>query len=162
MNRMAIILTVVLSLAVPAAAMAQGKPDFSGMWVFNQGKSGKETAGNSAVLPFASELEVKQQGATEITVASATVRQKPVTATYKLDGTPVKVEMTGGVTETSEAHLDGSNLVITTKRTFTSPIGEVVVNFKEVWSVNGNLLTIQKTRSSELDNVTATAVFDKK
>ena len=161
MNRLAIILTVVLSLAISSAAAAQGKPDFSGMWVFNQGKSGKETAGNSAVLPFASELEVKQ-GATEITVASATVRQKPVTATYKLDGSPVKVEMTGGVTEVSEARLEGANLVITTKRTFNSPIGPVNVNFKEVWSVNGNLLTIEKTRTSELDNFTATAVFDKK
>lgn len=161
MNRVAIILTVVVSLAGASTAMAQGKPDFSGQWVFNQGKSGKETAGNSAVLPFASELEVKQ-GAAEITVASATVRQKPVTATYKLDGSPVKIEMTGGVTETSEARIEGANLVITTRRTFTSPIGEVNVNFKEVWSVNGNLLTIQKTRSSELDNVTATAVFDKK
>ena len=161
MRHVAIGLVVALSLSVQATAFAQGKPDFSGSWVFNQGKSGRGTSGNSPTLPFPSEIEVKQTP-TEVTVAVATVRQKPVVAAYKLDGSPVKVEMTGGVSETSEARVDGSNLVITSRRTFPSPIGEVVVNFKEVWTLDGNALTIEKTRSTDLENTSAKAVFDKK
>lgn len=161
MHRVAIVLGVALSLASPTAAAAQGKPDFSGKWMFNQGKSSPSTAGNSPSLPFPSEIEVKQTP-TDLHVTHSTVRQKPVTAAYKLDGSKVAVEMTGGVSETSEARLEGSNVVITSRRTFPSPIGEVVVNFKEVWTVDGNVLTIEKTRSSELETTSAKAVFDKK
>ena len=60
-----------------------------------------------------------------------------------------------------EAKIDGGNLLINSHRSFSSPAGDVVVEFKEVWSVNGNVLTIQKTRIQSGDSSTEKAVYDK-
>jgi hypothetical protein len=160
MKRLLIMLSVGVSLAV-ATALAQAKPDFTGTWSYNQAKSSPGTAGNSPDLTFPTEIVVKQSP-TDLEVASSTVRQKPVTAVYKLDGTSVKVQMPSGITETGAAKLEGSNLVITSRRSFNSPAGEVVVEFKEVWTMAGNALTIEKTRTSEGDSFTAKGMFDKK
>jgi hypothetical protein len=80
---------------------------------------------------------------------------------YKLDGSQVKVQAPPGITETGMAKIEGQTLVITSRRSFTSPAGETVVNFKEVWSVNGNVLTIEKTRVEEGESATEKAVYDK-
>ena len=161
MKRWVIILGVALTLGVQANTLAQGKPDFSGTWSFNQAKSSPGTAGNSPDLTFPTEIAVKQT-ATELDVASSTVRQIPVKAVYKLDGSKVTVQMPSGISETGEAKFDGPNIVITSRRSFSSPAGEIVVNFKDVWSLSGNVLTIEKTRTSEGDSFTAKGVFDKK
>jgi hypothetical protein len=161
MKRWLIVLGVALTVGVCANALAQGGPDFSGTWTFNQGKSSPGTAGNSPDLTFPTEITVKQTP-TELHVASSTVRQKPVTAIYKLDGTKVAVQMPSGISETGEAKFDGPNIVITSRRSFSSPAGDIVVEFKDIWSINGNVLTIQKTRTSEGDSTTAKGIFDKK
>lgn len=161
MKRLVIILGVALTLGVQAEALAQAKPDFSGNWTFNQGKSSPGTAGNSPDMPFPSEIAV-QQTPTELHVANRTVRQNPVSAVYKLDGSKVVVDVPRGVSEIAEARFEGANIVITTRRSFSSPAGDVVVEFKEVWSVNGNALTIEKTRTSDGESTTLKAMFDKK
>jgi hypothetical protein len=161
MKRLAIIVGVALTLGVQAEALAQARPDFSGTWTFNQGKSSPGTAGNAPDLGFPTEIVVKQTP-TELNVAISTVRQKPVTAAYKLDGGKVSVEMPSGITETGEAKFDGSNVVITSRRSFSSPAGDVVVDFKEIWSLNGGVLTIEKTRTSDGESSTAKGMFDKK
>jgi hypothetical protein len=51
--------------------------------------------------------------------------------------------------------------VLTTRRSFSSPAGETVVDFKEVWTLNGNSLSIVKTRTQDGDSNSETAVFDK-
>lgn len=161
MKRLVIILSVALTLGVRAEALAQARPDFSGSWTFNQGKSSPRTAGNAPDLTFPTEIVVKQTP-TELHVASSTVRQKPVTAVYKLDGSKVTVEMPSGISETGEARFDGANIVITSRRSFSSPAGEVVVEIKDVWSVSGNVLTVEKTLTSDGESTTAKGTFDKK
>lgn len=161
MKRLVIVVCAALVLAAHATALAQAKPDFSGIWLFNQGKSSPGTAGNAPDMPFPTEIVVKQSP-TELQVSVSTVRQKPVTAAYKLDGSKVTLPMPSGISETGEAKFDGQNVVITTRRSFASPAGEMVVEFKEVWSVNGNVLTIEKTRTSDGESLTAKAAFDKK
>jgi hypothetical protein len=161
MKRVVFVVCAALTLAVQAGVSAQAKPDFSGTWAYNQGKSSPGTSGNAPDLPFWSELSVKQS-ATELHVASSTVRQVPVTAAYKLDGSAITIPGTGDVKETAAARLEGANIVITTKRSFSSPAGEMVVEFKEVWSVSGNVLTIEKTRTQDGDSVTLKALYDKK
>lgn len=161
MKRWVITLGLALTLGVHAEALAQARPDFSGTWTFNQGKSSPGTAGNAPDLSFPTEIVVKQTPA-ELHVASSTVRQKPLTAVYKLDGSKVTVEMPSGISETGEARFDGANVVVTSRRSFSSPAGDVVVEFKDVWSLNGNVLTIEKTRTSDGDSTTAKGTFDKK
>jgi len=160
MKRVAIILGLGLTLSVPDGPLAQARPDFSGTWRFNQGKSSPGIAGNTPNIPFPSQLVIKQSP-TELYVASTSVRQAPLTATYKLDGSKVTVDAPRGISETGEARFDGETVVITTRRSFSSPAGETVVDFKETWSLTGTILTIEKTRIEGGESTTEQAVYDK-
>ena len=160
MKRLMIVLGVALALGVPDMALAQARPDFSGTWKFNQGKSNPNIAGNTPNIPFPSQIVVKQTP-TELAVASTSVRQQPVSAVFKLDGSKVTVQAPQGITETGEAKFEGATVVITSRRSFPSPAGDVVADFKEIWSLSGNVLTIVKTRTQEGESTSEKAVFDK-
>ena len=160
MRRLTIALSVALTLGVQAATLAQTRPDFSGTWRLNQAKSSRAVVGNNPDIPFPSQIAVKQTP-TEISVENTSVRQQPVSAVYKLDGSKVNVQAPEGITETGEAKFDGANLGITSRRSFSSPAGDVVVEFKEIWSLAGSVLTIEKTRTQSGDSSTQKAVYDK-
>jgi len=162
MKRLMIILSVALALGIQTVALAQARPDFSGTWRLNVGKSGPNVAGNTPNIPFPSQIAVKQTP-TDIAVESTSVRQQPVSAVYKLDGSKITVQVPEGITETGDARLDGGNLLINSRRSFSSPAGDIVVEFKEVWSLTGNVLTIQKTRTQSGESTTekSQAVYDK-
>jgi hypothetical protein len=89
------------------------------------------------------------------------VRQDPFAAVYKLDGSRVNVDAPDGIAETGEARFEGTTLVITSRRSFPSPAGDTVVDFTEIWSVSGSVLTVKKTMTQEGESQTATAVYDK-
>ena len=162
MKRIVIMLGIALSAMLGAApdALAQAKPDFSGTWKFNQLKSSPGIAGNTPNIAFPSQIVVKQSPG-ELNVASTSVRQAPLSATYKLDGSKVTVEAPRGITETGEAKFEGPNVVIMSRRSFSSPAGDTVVNFKETWRLDGNVLTIEKTRLEDGESNTEKAVYDK-
>ena len=155
-----IVLRLGVALILCASVAAQARPDFTGTWRFNQQKSTPGIAGNTPNIAFPSQIVVKQS-ATDFDVSLTSVRQQPVAAVYKLDGSQVKVQAPPGITETGTAKIEGTTLVITSRRSFTSPAGETVVNFKEVWSVAGPVLTIEKTRVEEGETATEKAVYDK-
>ena len=160
MKRLTIVCGVALALGVQAVALAQARPDFSGTWRLNVSKSAPNVAGNTPNIAFPSQIVVKQTPA-EISVDSTSVRQQPVSAIYKLDGSKVTVQAPPGISETGEASIDGGHLVITSRRSFSSPAGDIVNDFKEVWTVTGNTLTIEKTRTQSGDSITEKAVYDK-
>jgi hypothetical protein len=152
---------VILALAaVPRFAVAQARPDLSGTWMLNFEKSGPEVAGNGAEVPFPSQLIVSQSPS-EVSVKGSSVRQNAFTAVYKLDGSRITVAAPSGITETAEAKFEGDTLVIKSRRSFTSPAGETVVEFTELWSRGGNILTVKKTMTQDGESQTATAVYDK-
>ena len=155
-----LIVGVALTLGASAAVWAQARPDFSGTWRFNQAKSSPNIAGNTPNIPFPSQLVVMQT-ATDLSVASTSVRQQPVSAVYKLDGSTVTVQAPSGITETGAARFEGAGVVITSRRSFSSPAGDTVVEFREVWRLSGSALTIEKTRTQEGESTSETAVFDK-
>jgi len=160
MKRLTIVCSVALTLGVQAVALAQARPDFSGTWRLNVSKSAPNVAGNTPNIPFPSQI-VARQTPTDISVESTSIRQQPVSAVYKLDGSKVTVQAPEGISETGEAKFDGGNLVITSRRSFSSPAGDVVVDFKEIWSLSGNALTIEKTRTQSGDTSNSKAVYDK-
>lgn len=160
MTHAVITLGLALLVGVAPVSVAQSRPDFSGSWKFNQSKSTRGIAGNTPNVPFPSQLVVKQT-ATELHLEGTSVRQAPVKAVFKLDGSKVTIEAPRGITETGEATFEGATLVVTTRRSFSSPAGETVVDFREVWTLNGNVLTIQKTRTTSGESDTETAVYDK-
>jgi hypothetical protein len=150
-----------LWLAFAAApASAQSTPSLSGTWRLNFDKSGDRIAGNGADVSFPSEMVITQSP-TELSVERTSVRQAPFKAVYKLDGSRVNVTAPAGISETAEASLDGATLVITSRRSFSSPAGDIVTEFREVWTVTGNLLTIRKTVTQAGESQTETALYDK-
>ena len=160
MRRLMIVLTLALAMGAQAAAFAQAKPDFTGTWRFNQAKSNPNIAGNTPNIPFPSQIVVKQTAA-DVAIDSTSVRQQPFSALFKLDGSKVTIKAPSGITESGEAKFEGANLVITSRRSFSSPAGETIVDFKEVWSLSGNVLTIEKTRAQDGESTSEKAVFDK-
>jgi len=160
MTRFMIALSVVATLGAPAVVFAQARPDFSGTWRISQTKSGRNVVGNNPEIQFASQLEVKQTPA-DISVLETSVRQQSLSATYKLDGSKVDVQAPEGITQTGAATIDGASLVITSRRSFSSPAGDIVVDFKEVWTRNGNELTLEKTRTQSGESSTQKAIYDK-
>jgi len=160
MKRGMIVVGVALTLGVSAAALAQARPDFSGTWQFNQGQSSPNTAGDTPTMPFPGQIVVKQTP-TELAVESTSIRQQPLSAVYKLDGSKVTVQAPQGISETGEAKFEGATVVIISRRSFPSPAGDIVADFKEIWSLSGNVLTIVKTRTQEGESTSEKAVFDK-
>jgi hypothetical protein len=160
MRRWTVAVSVALTLGAQAISIAQAAPDFSGTWRLNQAKSSRAIVGNTPDIQFASQLEVKQS-ATDLAIVATSIRQQPVSAVYKLDGSKVNVQAPEGITETGEAKMNGTTLVITSRRSFSSPAGDIVVDFKEVWSRSGNELTVEKTRTQSGDSSTQKAVYDK-
>lgn len=160
MDRMSITLVVTLGLATPPGAFAQARPDLSGTWLLNYEKSSRGITGNSPDVVFPSQLIITQSS-TELAVKRTSVRQAPFSAVYKLDGSRVNVEAPAGITETAEANFDGATLVIASRRSFPSPAGEIVTEFREIWSVSGNVLTIKKTVTQAGEAQTESAAYDK-
>jgi hypothetical protein len=160
MRRWTIAVSVALTLGAQAISIAQAGPDFSGTWRLNQAKSSRAIVGNTPDIQFASQLEVKQS-ATDLSIVATSIRQQPLSAVYKLDGSKVNVQAPEGITETGEAKVNGATVVITSRRSFSSPAGDIVVDFKEVWTRSGNELTVEKTRNQSGDSSTQKAVYDK-
>jgi hypothetical protein len=150
-----------LWLGVAATAVvAQSTPNLAGKWRLNFDRSGDRIAGNGADVSFPSEMVIAQTP-TELTVERTSVRQDPFKAVYKLDGSRVTVAAPAGITETAEAKFDGATLVVTSRRSFSSPAGDTVVEFREVWTLTGNALAVRKTVTQDGSSDTATAVYDK-
>jgi hypothetical protein len=144
-----------LALAMPLAAWAQSKPDFSGSWTVNAEKSdpppqrgggggagggGGRAAGGGGGGRMgggpAGPITIKQT-ATDLAITTDG-RNGPVTSTYKLDGTESSNEMPGrggaSMTVKSTAKWDGSKIVIATTR-----------------DMGGDPVTITETRSLSAD-----------
>ena len=159
--RETLVLSIALALGAHTIALAQAKPDFSGTWRLNQARSSRAVVGNTPDIPFPSQIEV-QQSATDISILGTSVRQQPVSAVFTLDGSKANVKTPEGITETGEARLEGQTLIVTSKRSFSSPAGDVVVEFKEVWNLDAGALTIEKTRTQSGESSTQKAVYDKR
>lgn len=156
----AVVIGAVLPLAVPTLVQAQGKADLSGKWTFNQAMSGARVSGNNPLVSFPTELLIKQSPA-ELNVETSTLRQDAIHFVYKLDGSEITVNGTDGMTTKAKAAWDGEKVVITSKRTFSSPAGEITADFKEVYSINGDVLTVEKTQIVGGVSNTGKAVYTK-
>src|SRR5918994_7123588 len=150
---------VLLASTIPAV-FAQSAPNLAGTWRLNFDRSGERIAGNGADVTFPSQMVIVQTP-TELTVERTSVRQDPFKAIYKLDGSRVSVAAPADITETAEAKFDGATLVVTSRRSFSSPAGDTVVEFREVWTVTGNELSIRKTVTQDGGSDTETAVYDR-
>jgi len=162
---------LVVSLAAPSAALAQAKTDFSGTWTFDEAKSdpaparagggagggGGRGGGRMGGAP-ATALTIKQT-ASELTM-DRTTAQGAQTVVYKLDGSESKNTIGMGPA-TSKAVWDGPRLVITTNQTVQGRGGEITIDSKDVYSVQGGVLTVETTRTTPAGAQTRKLIYTK-
>ena len=167
----ALMAALVLFLALPQVTWAQAKPDFSGTWTFDEAKSdpaparagggggggGGRGGGRMGGAP-ATALTIKQTAA-ELTM-DRTTAQGAQTVIYKLDGSESKNTIGMGPA-TSKAVWEGSKIVIATMQTVQGRGGEITIDSKDSYSVEGNTLTIETTRTTPAGAQTRKLIYTK-
>ena len=160
---------LVLFLALPQGISAQAKADFSGTWTFDEAKSdpaparagggggGGRGGGRMGGAP-ATAMTIKQT-AGELTL-DRTTAQGAQTVVLKLDGSESKNTIGMGPA-VSKAVWDGPRLVVTTTQTVQGRGGEITINSKEIYTVQGNVLTIETTRSTPAGEQTRKLIYTK-
>jgi hypothetical protein len=153
MHKIITITALALFLALPSLVLAQAKTDFSGTWTLDEAKSdpaparaggGGRGGGRMGGAP-ATAMTIKQTG-TDLSM-DRTTAQGAQTVVYKLDGSESKNTIGMGPA-TSKAVWDGPRLVITTNQTVQGRGGEITIDSKDIYSVQGNILTIETTRTT--------------
>ena len=168
----ALMTVLVFCMALPPALQAQAKPDFSGTWTFDEAKSdpvparaggggggggGGRGGGRMGGAP-ATAMTIKQTP-TELSMERTTA-QGTQPAVYKLDGSE-NTNTTGMGPATSKAAWDGSRLIITSTQTVQGRGGEITINSKEIYSVQGSTLTIETTRTTPMGEITRKLIYTK-
>jgi hypothetical protein len=100
-----------------------------------------------------------KQTPTELTM-DRTTAQGAQTAVYKLDGSE-STNTIGPGPATSKAAWDGARLVITTTQTVQGRGGEITINSKEIYSVQGPTLTIETTRTTPGGEISRKLIYTK-
>ena len=179
-----LVLAALSMLVFAFAVSAQKATDFSGTWSLDVSKS---KLGDRNMIE--SQTLTVTQTATDITIQPATKRLPPpadapmgggggrmgggmmgggdTATTYTLDGKDKTVELEGPMGKmpvSMKAKVDGAKLILSTARTFNSPMGEVSMTTKETWelSADGTTLTINAERTSPRGADSTTKVFVKK
>jgi hypothetical protein len=157
-------LCVAAVLALPVVTMAQGKADLSGTWTFDEAKSDPAPAGRGGGgggrggFGPATKLVIKQT-AGELTVESTNANGTN-TAVYKLDGSESVNKMGMGEAK-SKAAWEGGNLVVTGQQQLQTPNGTFDITTKDVYSLQGGVLTITQTRTTGRGDNTRKLVYNK-
>jgi hypothetical protein len=142
-------------VALPTAGRAQAKTDFSGTWALDQAKSdpapaqgrGGRGGGRGGGGGIATTLTIHQTPA-QLTIERAT-GELPTSAVYKLDGSESTNTLGDIFLSRSKVSWDGPKLVVTTAKSMgQGPNGMMSDDSKEVYSLEGGVLTIVTTTRS--------------
>ena len=166
-----ILAAIAVAVALVATTAAQAKTDLSGTWTFDEAKSdpaparagggggggGGRGGGRMGGAP-ATAMTIKQT-AGELTM-DRTTAQGAQTVVLKLDGSE-STNTIGMGPAVSKAVWDGPRLVVTTTQTVQGRGGEITINSKEIYSVQGNVLTIETTRTTPAGDQTRKLVYTK-
>jgi hypothetical protein len=159
-------LAALIPLSSPGRA--QAKTDFSGSWTFDAGRSDAAPAGRGrggrggAGGGLATALTVMQTP-THITI-ERTIGQGATSAIYKLDASESTNVIGDVFLSRSRVSWEGPNLVITTRKDLgLTPIGPMAEETKEIFSLEGGVLTIvATTRIPPAGEQTRKLVYNKK
>ena len=169
---MGVVLAALVTL--PAAGWAQEKTNFSGTWTFDQAKSDPPPAqarrggggGGRGGGGVATALTITQTP-TQITIERALGPAGTTSAVYKMDGSESTNALGDVFLSRSKVSWDGATLVITTIKSLgQGPDGMMSEDLKEVYSVEGGVLTLitttHNTPSTRNGDQTRKLVYDKK
>ena len=163
-------------VALPAAGWAQAKTNFAGSWTFDQAKSdpaptqgrrgGGGYGGRGGGAGVATSLTIEQTP-TQITIERAMGPAGTTSAVYKLDGSESSNALGDVFLSRSKVSWEGPNLVITTVKSLgQGPNGMMSEDVKEVYSLDGGVLTVvattHNTPSTPNSDRTRKLVYNKK
>jgi hypothetical protein len=132
-------------VAAPSRAAAPPASGLSGTWLIDRNRSGR---GNFAGLAPPGRLEIAQRSA-DVSVASDTGTQNQLqTAIYKLDGSSTEVPGPLGWYTLARASLLDGRLVVNVTRSIDGPDGLLTFEIRDVYSVEGDTLTLERTQGS--------------
>jgi len=145
--RHALAMLLLVGAAMPSPAMAQVSPAFAGTWTLNQEGGGRGGRGGGIPgVPIATEVTIRVTPA-DVTVDTNTgSAQTNQTAVYKPDGTETTVPGPLGWTVKARAAWKDQTLVVNTMRSLEGPNGPIGAEIVDVYSVSGNVLTIERTQ----------------
>jgi hypothetical protein len=144
--RLAWALALTTLLVTPSAAQAPAS--LAGTWTLATPTTGREGRGGGGVpgFPLATTLVIKVSP-TEVVVDSDTGSARSIqTFVYKLDGSSTNVPGPLGWETSAKAAIDAGKLVITIRRSIEGPNGPIGVNVTDAYSVEGSVLTIERTQ----------------
>ena len=137
-------LTALLAfVACSTTVSAQGNAQLAGTWTIDRGagSGGRGIAG----IPLPTTLVIKVSP-NYVTMETDTGSGQTMQAfVYKLDGSKNPVPGALGWDTKATASWQGSSLVVMTTRSMTGPTGPMGVDVKDVYSVNGDVLTIDRS-----------------
>jgi hypothetical protein len=135
-----------LLLALGAAVGAQGNANLAGTWTIERGAAGAGRGGDGIRgIPVANTMTIRISPA-EVTVEGDTGSGQTLqTAVYRLDGSTHPVPGPLGWDTNAKAAWDGETLVVTTRRSMQGPTGTMGVDVKDLYTVNGDVLTIDRS-----------------
>ena len=141
------LLTMLALMCWAASAAAQVHPAFAGTWTLNQEGGGRGGRGGGIPgVPIATEVTIRVTPA-DVTVDTNTgSAQANQTAVYKLDGSETTVPGPLGWTVRARAAWKDPTLVVNTVRSLEGPNGPIGAEIVDVYSVSGNVLTIERTQ----------------
>ena len=140
----AIIIVVSIALGAPAILLAQGAAAITGNWVLDEAKSqvGRGRAGG----PGPTQMIVRL-APTEVTIISDTgVNRARETAVYKLNAPEHEVPGPLSWTTMAKSAWEKDKLVVDIARIIEGPTGPVRIEMKDVYSVENDVLTIERTQ----------------
>ena len=151
---------LVLALTVPAAAAAQGRPNFSGTWKHVSSTPANYPGSNGWGVP--SPTIVVTQSATELTIEGGQFGATPMKVVYKLDGSDTIWDGTSSsqsgstavVKWRTKASWDGSRLVLYTWNTALNQM-------RDIFSLAGGTLTIVRATEQPGPSTNATLTYTK-
>jgi hypothetical protein len=136
----------------------RGSGTLTGRWVLSEAFD--EGGARVGRPPFHSEI-VMNHTSDQLEFEGISSRQDPVYAVFKLDGSEALVEGSPGVRETGRVSAEGETIVITSKRMFLSPAGEVMVDTRETYSLSSDTLTVERNQVVGGESTLGKAIYRK-
>lgn len=158
---------LVLALTIPAVIAAQGTPNFGGTWkLIEPGPNrGKPVGGADGPVAsggqdgFHPTLVIKHT-AGEISIEGQTYHQDPEIHVFKLSGSDTTYDSPSGRV-TAKAGWEGGKLVVNARRTFSSPIGDITVETKEIYSLVNGVLHVEQDEKTMAGTTRKLATYGK-
>ena len=137
---------IVALVAFSAVMTAQGNPSLAGSWAIERGAApGGRGAGGISGIPIATTLVIKVSP-DDVTMESDTGSGQTIqTFVYKLDGSAHPIPGALGWETQAKASWEDGNFVVMTKRSMQGPTGTMGVEVKDVYTVAGDVLTIDRS-----------------